>query len=49
MKIAHLTDIHFQTDPAIGDLGYIKRLMGSTNLYLLGRKAKFGLEVQLSS
>jgi len=49
MKIAHLTDIHFQTDPAIGDLGYIKRLMGSTNLYLLGRKAKFGLEVQRKS
>ena len=49
MKIAHLTDIHFQTDPTIGDLGYVKRLMGSTNLYLLGRKAKFGLEVQRKS
>ena len=49
MKIAHLTDIHFQTDPKLQDLTYIKRLMGSTNLYLLGRKAKFGLEVQRKS
>ncbi len=49
MRIAHLTDIHFQQDPTMKDLFKIKRLMGSTNLYLLGRKAKFGLEVQRKS
>ncbi len=49
MRIAHLTDIHFQTTPSIGELSYIKRLMGSTNLYLLGRKSKFNLETQRKS
>lgn len=49
MRIAHLTDIHFQQDPSFGELLHIKRLMGSTNLYLLGRKSKFGLEVQRKS
>ena len=49
MRIAHLTDIHFQQSPSFGELLHIKRLMGSTNLYLLGRKSKFGLEVQRRS
>ncbi len=49
MRIAHLTDIHFQQDPSFNELFKVKRLMGSTNLYLLGRKAKFGLEVQRKS
>ncbi len=49
MRIAHLTDIHFQQDPIVSELFKVKRLMGSTNLYLLGRKAKFGLEVQRKS
>ena len=49
MRIAHLTDIHFQQAPSFGELLHVKRLMGSTNLYLLGRKSKFGLEVQRRS
>jgi hypothetical protein len=46
MRILHLTDIHFYHPPRITELGHLKRLMGSTNLYLLGRKKKFSLQVQ---
>lgn len=49
MKIAHITDIHFQTAPNAGDLLYLKRLMGSTNLYILGRKSKFSAYAQEKS
>ena len=43
MKIAHITDIHVQTSPRLGELT-AKRLLGTANLYLLGRKAKFSRE-----
>lgn len=46
MRVAHLTDIHFQVAPSFSELIAIKRLMGSTNLYLLGRQKKFSLDVQ---
>jgi 3',5'-cyclic AMP phosphodiesterase CpdA len=46
MRVVHFTDIHFQQDPTFGELFHIKRLMGSTNLYLLGRKSKFSLDAQ---
>ena len=49
MRIAHLTDIHFQSDPTFNDLQHLKRLMGSTNLYLFGRKSKFSLDSQRKS
>ena len=45
MRIAHITDIHVQLRPGLSQL-YNKRLLGSVNLYLLGRHAKFTLQVQ---
>lgn len=45
MKIVHLTDLHVQTRPSLAELN-LKRLMGSTNLFLLGRKRKFSLAAQ---
>lgn len=45
MKIVHLTDLHVQTAPRVRDL-WGKRLLGSANLYLLGRKSKFDPVVQ---
>ena len=49
MRVAHLTDIHFQVAPNFTELLAIKRLMGSTNLYILGRERKFNSEVQLAA
>ena len=46
MRVVHLTDLHFQCPPTVSELFHLKRLMGSTNLYLLGRKSKFNLTVQ---
>ena len=46
MRIAHLTDLHFYTAPKPSDLMHIKRIMGTVNLFLLGRKKKFSLNVQ---
>jgi len=40
MKIVHLTDLHFQVPPRVEEL-WGKRLLGSVNLYLLGRHSKF--------
>lgn len=45
MKIVHLTDLHVQSLPRVRDL-LGKRLVGSANLYLLGRRAKFSAQVQ---
>lgn len=45
MKIVHLTDLHVQTPPRLPDL-YGKRLMGSVNLFVLGRHRKFSRTVQ---
>lgn len=45
MKIVHLTDIHVHVRPALGDL-LGKRLIGSTNLYVLGREGHFSARSQ---
>lgn len=45
MKIVHLTDLHVQTRPALREL-HGKRLLGTANLYVLGRRSKFTVEVQ---
>ena len=45
MKVVHLTDLHVQTAPRMSEMTG-KRLMGSANLYLLGRRSKFSLAVQ---
>ena len=46
MRVAHLTDLHFQTAPNLFELLHPKRWIGSTNLYLLGRHRKFTIETQ---
>ncbi|MBN2798937.1 MAG: metallophosphoesterase family protein [Deltaproteobacteria bacterium] len=45
MKIAHLTDLHWMTPPSPTRL-VGKRLLGSANLYLRGRRRHFQREVQ---
>ena len=46
MRIAHLTDLHFQTPPTYKELLHPKRWIGTSNLYLLGRHSKFSLSTQ---
>ena len=46
MRVVHFTDIHFQAPPRFTELMHIKRIMGTTNLYLLGRHSKFDPVVQ---
>ena len=43
MKIAHITDIHVQAPPRLSEMTG-KRLLGTANLYLLGRKSKFSAQ-----
>lgn len=45
IRIAHVTDIHWQTRPALVDMG-LKRALGSANLYLMGRRHHFTAAVQ---
>ena len=45
MKVVHLTDLHVQTVPRPSELTG-KRLIGTANLYLLGRRSKFSRAVQ---
>jgi 3',5'-cyclic AMP phosphodiesterase CpdA len=45
LKVVHLTDLHVQTPPRISEMT-TKRLLGSVNLYVLGRKRKFSQAVQ---
>ena len=45
MRIAHITDIHVQAPPRLGEMT-AKRMFGTANLYLLGRKSKFSLAAQ---
>lgn len=45
MKVVHLTDLHVQTAPRPAEL-LSKRLLGSVNLYLLGRKSHFSRAAQ---
>lgn len=46
MRIAHLTDLHFQTPPSFAELLHPKRWIGTSNLYILGRHSKFSLSTQ---
>ena len=39
VKIAHITDVHVQAPPRLSEMTG-KRLLGTANLYLLGRKSK---------
>ncbi|MGB0638779.1 MAG: metallophosphoesterase family protein [Myxococcota bacterium] len=45
MKIAHITDLHVQAAPRLGEMTG-KRLLGTANLYVLGRRTKFSLAAQ---
>ena len=45
LKVVHLTDLHVQTLPRIREMTG-KRLLGSVNLYVLGRRSKFSEAVQ---
>ncbi len=45
MRVAHITDVHVLVPPRPREL-LSKRLIGSANLYLLGRRAHFTAEVQ---
>jgi len=45
-RVVHLTDIHFTCAPRLSELLSSRRLVGAANLYLLGRKRKFSLDVQ---
>jgi 3',5'-cyclic AMP phosphodiesterase CpdA len=45
MRIAHVTDIHVQVRPGLSQL-FNKRLLGTVNLYLMGRHNKFSPVVQ---
>lgn len=43
MRVAHITDLHVEVPPAVQEL-FSKRLIGATNLYILGRKDHFSLD-----
>lgn len=45
MRLAHVTDIHWQVPPGIADLSP-KRVLGSLNLYVRGRHSHFTEDVQ---
>ena len=45
MRVAHCTDIHWQVAPGLGD-ATIKRILGTANLYLAGRRHHFSPVVQ---
>ena len=46
MKIAHLTDLHYQSPPSLSDLLAPKRWIGTVNLYVRGRVHQFERRVQ---
>lgn len=48
MRVVHLTDLHVQAWPSWRELPG-KRLLGTANLYLLGRRAKFDPETQAAA
>ncbi len=45
MRIAHATDVHFFAPPTVGDMVF-KRVLGTANLYLRGRRHDFCEQVQ---
>ena len=40
MRVAHLTDLHVMRPPSLDELT-VKRLLGSANLYVVGRSGHF--------
>jgi Icc protein len=42
MRVAHITDLHVEVRPHVGEL-FNKRVLGAVNLYLMGRSAHFTL------
>ena len=40
MRVAHLTDLHVMRPPSLGELT-VKRLLGTANLYGMGRSSHF--------
>ena len=48
MLIAHITDLHVQASPRLRDLTG-KRIVGTANLYLLGRRSKFSPSAQAAA
>ncbi len=45
MRIAHLTDLHVQCAPTVQDMQF-KRILGTANLYLFGRRGHFSKQAQ---
>ncbi len=46
LRIAHITDIHWMVPPSMWRIWASKRALGTTNLYLLGRRMHFHETVQ---
>ena len=46
MRVAHISDIHWQLQPRFKDLLSFRRLLGTLNLYLGGRGGHFSSDVQ---
>jgi 3',5'-cyclic AMP phosphodiesterase CpdA len=46
VRIAHATDIHWFVAPRLGHHAAVKRVFGTANLYLRGRRHQFGHTVQ---
>jgi len=44
-SIAHITDVHWMAPPSVVQLPF-KRIVGSANLYLMGRQSHFSSKVQ---
>ncbi len=47
MRVAHITDLHVERTPGVGEL-FNKRLAGAVNLYMLGRHQHFSPASQLA-
>ena len=45
MRVAHVTDVHWMVPPALSDMNF-KRVLGTANLYVRGRRLDFSDEVQ---
>jgi predicted MPP superfamily phosphohydrolase len=45
LRVAHLTDLHFQLTPSFRELSF-KRLVSSVHLHVLGRAKRFSLAAQ---
>jgi 3',5'-cyclic AMP phosphodiesterase CpdA len=45
MRVVHITDLHVQARPRLGEMSP-KRVLGTVNLYVLGRRTKFSRQAQ---